>query len=254
MKNPITLFLVLSLFFAISCKKKNAEASTTATILPLVPQKVDGYIDVFYEYQMFKDSSKFRQSEIFAKFYSQAQNNDPINYFPFDADVGNITLNDSTLGKWINGSVTEYYCYPALSSEVEQIKKARVWQISGNGSFKKMSVIDNTPLPELFGAILPDTMFKPATNSIKLGNYTGIEPIQVIVKFPSAPTRIKIPTRSAKEIIFTESDFASFFDFETVNVTIKFTLINSSYQTVEGKVLCLTSHISYETYEIPFKF
>lgn len=256
MKSSINLLLVLSLVFGICCQKKkeNLAQSTSSSIVTQVPKKIDGYIDVYYEYKMTTDSFKFRQSMIHAMFYKQAQNEDSIYYFPFDADLGILTINDSTFGKQITGDNIKYYYYPQIPAQIEQIKNTRVWQISGNESFKKMSVIDNTPLPEYFGVILPDTLFKKADNVIKLGHYTGASPIEVTIKFPSGYTRPKTPIRSAKGIIFTELDFSSFFEFEPVNVTIRFDLTNTSYQTVEGKVLCLTSHINYVTSEIPFIF
>lgn len=258
-KTRIFPFIFLFTFLMFSCKKEK-EGKKQPTETSVQPEKINGYMDIYYNYDLVLDSFRLNRINIDAAFSDTLRQKDTIRYFysPITIDVGTVKINEVELSKGIfnfnKGYVYNYYQQDTPKVFVNPCK----WNISGNTGFQQFNFYDLRLYPSYNGIKnLPDTIFLSKNNRINITNYNNADKLEITIysDLSSLPAQSKTKTINypLTVIDFNSQDLFDLNNYNTRTVKIEVKLFKDNFVNINGKIFNFRTICSFKCGTIVFK-
>jgi len=227
----IIVISVALMFVAVSCKKKEKEASSA-------PEINYNVTDAYSMLQTTHHTSDnlgvlWKDSSALAVFFDKPMKNSGSSYI----SAGTVKLNDSVL--YYNSGVYSSYQLINITAPVK-------WSVSGTGTITPFDFTITPSYPKYTGGnILPDTCIKANGMTITVSGVSNTnQGVSLFLNSSSVNLSKYISGNGNGSVIFTTTDLATF----NVNSNIYLQLMMSNYntQSINGVVHSFVSTTSYQ--------
>jgi hypothetical protein len=231
LRKAFNIFIVFTLLFSLSCKKKKNEPEPT-------PVTSYNSWDAYSMLQTMKHTSDnlgvlWHDSSSLAVFYDRPIKSSNSNY----VSAGIVKLNDSVL--YYNSGLYSGYHPINITAPVK-------WTVTGSGTITPFDYTITPSYPKYTGGnLLPDTCIKANGITVTVsGVSNNTQGVSLFLNGSSGMTNKFISGSGNGSVTFTAADLASF----NVNSSINLQLMMSNYNTqaVNGVVHSFVSTISYQ--------
>ncbi len=244
----ISIFLNC-LFVQTGCRKESKIAKSTFQA-DLIPKKVHGYLDIYFNISLNEDGSQNRELVAMAGFQNKAISVDSIRDLAKTHYPGKVFLDGIELSHANNWN----YAF-SLDSNFPSFESGLHWTVTGNDTMPGFTYADEKRVPDYFGQNDLPQIFRMAGDiPVQITNFKNANRVEVRVFVDDLGDVILSPARTLQSpgtVHFTRDDFMSY-NFPIVAGKVQITLYRENYFTVGDRIYSLRKVVRFTSKPIFF--